>query len=406
MSDDRSGPLAGVKVIDLTHQLAGPACTLMLADMGADVIKIEKLPDGEDTRKRTEPYNIAGVSAPFLMVNRNKRSVGLDLKSAGGQAVLSRLLVDADVLVENYRRGVMERLGFGYESVHAAHPRVVYCALSGFGRTGPYADRGGFDLIAQGMSGLMSITGEGPGRAPVKVGAPVTDITAGILGAMGILAALQHRNRTGEGQMVDSSLFEAGVIHTFWQSAIAFATGDSPGPLGSAHPLDAPYQAFEAADGWITVGAANQANWLRLLDAIEAPELGADPRFATNGGRMENRAALEAILNAHFAVRPVAHWVERLGALGVPAGPVTDVGTMHRDPQTLARDMVVETDHPVAGRVKALGAPVKFSAGNASLDRPAPLYAEHTAEVLRDAGFIQAEIDSLAAEGAIHVHTD
>ena len=406
MPDDRSGPLAGVTVIDLTHQLAGPACTLMLADMGADVIKIEKLPDGEDTRKRTEPYNIAGVSAPFLMVNRNKRSVGLDLKSEGGRAALSRLLVDADVLVENYRRGVMERLGFGYESVHAAHPRVVYCALSGFGRTGPYADRGGFDLIAQGMSGLMSITGEGPGRPPVKVGAPVTDITAGILGAMGILAALQHRNRTGAGQMVDSSLFEAGVIHTFWQSAIAFATGESPGPLGSAHPLDAPYQAFTAADGWITVGAANQANWLRLLDAIEAKELGDDPRFATNGGRMENRAALEDVLNARFGQRPVADWVERLREVGVPAGPIYDVGTMHRDPQTLARNMVVETDHPIAGRVKGLGAPVKFSAGDARLDRPAPLYAEHTAEVLLDAGFTQAEIDALAAEGAIHLHTD
>ncbi len=405
MADNSSGPLAGVKVMDLTHQLAGPACTLMLADMGADVIKIEKLPDGEDTRKRTEPYNIAGVSAPFLMVNRNKRSVGVDLKSEGGRGVLSRLLEGADVLVENYRRGVMERLGFGFAAVHAAHPCLIYCALSGFGRTGPYADRGGFDLIAQGMSGLMSITGEGPGRPPVKVGAPVTDITAGILGAMGILAALQHRNRTGEGQMVDSSLFEAGVVHTFWQSAIAFATGDSPGPLGSAHPLDAPYQALQAADGWITVGAANQTNWLRLLDAIEAPELGEDPRFATNGGRMENRAALEEILNARFGARPVADWVERLRVVGVPAGPIYDVGAMHRDPQTLARGMVVESDHPVAGRVKGLGAPVKFSAGNARLDRPAPLYAEHTAEVLLDAGFTQAEIDGLVAEGAIHAHT-
>ncbi len=283
----KTGPLAGLKVIDLSHVMAGPTCSMLLADMGADVIKVEKMPAGDDARRMTPPA-IAGESAAFLMMNRNKRGIALDLKTEAGRAVLSRLLQDADVLVENYRRGTMERMGFGYEVLHASNPRLIYCSISGFGRTGPYADRGGFDLVAQGMSGLMSITGEGPGCPPVKLGAPVTDITAGILACVGILAALHSRESRGQGQMVDTSLFEAGIIHTYWQSAIAFATGQTPGPMGTGHPLNAPYQAFPAADGWITVGAANQGNWLRLLEALEAPELGYDPRFANNAERMRN----------------------------------------------------------------------------------------------------------------------
>ncbi|GGF02221.1 CoA transferase [Aliidongia dinghuensis] len=397
-----TGPLAGVKVIELSHVMAGPTCGLMLADMGADVIKVEKIPGGDDTR-RSVPPAIAGESAAYLMMNRNKRGVALDLKTAGGKRVLKRLLAQADVVTENYRRDTMAKMGFGYDALKADNPRLIYCSISGFGRTGPYADRGGFDLVAQGMSGLMSITGEGPGRPPVKVGAPVTDITAGILACMGILAALHHRHVTGRGQMVDTSLFEAGITHTYWQSAIAFATGAAPGPMGSAHPLNAPYQAFETADGWITVGAANQPNWLRLVEVLEAPALAEDPRFRTNPERMAHLAELEAELTWYFRRRPSADWLALLEAAGVPAGPVLDVRQMHEDPQALARGMIVETDHPVAGPVKALGLPVKFSDSPGGGTRPAPLYGQHTREVLLEHGFGTAEIEALATEGAIRL---
>lgn len=398
----QTGPLTGLKVIDLTHIMAGPTCSMLLADMGADVIKVEKIPGGDDTR-RSVPPAIAGESAAFLMMNRNKRGIALDLKTEAGRKVLFRLLQDADVLIENYRRGAMERMGFGYDALRGLNSRLIYCSLSGFGRTGPYADRGGFDLIAQGMSGLMSITGEGPGRPPVKVGSPVTDITAGILACVGILAALHHRESTGQGQAVDTSLFEAGIVQTYWQSAICFATGQAPGPMGTAHPLNAPYQAFPTADGWIAVGAANQGNWLRLLQAIEAPELGDDPHFANNAGRMDNLAALEAALTPIFARRGAAEWLQRLEAAGVPAGPVLNIAQMHADPQALAREMIVETEHPVAGPVKAIGLPVKFSDTPGGVHRPAPVFGQHTREVLRDHGFSYAEIDRMAAEGAVYI---
>lgn len=396
----RSGPLAGLKVIELAHIMAGPVCGLMLADMGADVIKVEKIPGGDDSR-RFLPPDIRGEPAAFMMMNRNKRGIAVDLKTEGGKAVLSRLLKTADVLIENYRLGTMEKLGFGYEILRADNPGLIYCALSGFGRSGPYAERGGFDLIAQGMSGLMSITGEGPGRPPVKVGAPVTDITAGILAAMGILAAYAHRLKTGQGQMVDTSLFEAGIVHTYWQSAIAFATGVAPGPMGSAHPLNAPYQAFETADGWITVGAANQANWLRLLDAIGAPALADDPRFADNAQRMANLPALEEVLSRYFRKRPSAEWLKRLEAAGVPAGPVLDILAMHKDPQTVARDMVITVAHRRLGAVESLGLPVKFSATPGAVAAGAPVFGEHTREVLAEHGLSKAEIDTLIQEGAV-----
>ena len=397
-----TGPLAGLKVIELCHVMAGPTCGLMLADMGADVIKVEKIPSGDDTR-RSIPPAINGESAAYLMMNRNKRGVALDLKTDGGKRVLHRLLADADVVTENYRRDAMAKMGFGYEALKAQNPRLIYCSISGFGRTGPYADRGGFDLVAQGMSGLMSITGEGPGRPPVKVGAPVTDITAGLVACMGILAALNHRHATGRGQMVDTSLFEAGITHTYWQSAIAFASGVAPAPMGSAHPLNAPYQAFPTADGWITVGAANQPNWLRLVEVLEAPALVEDPRFRTNPDRMAHLAELEPALTTYFRRRDTADWLVRLEAAGVPAGPVLDINQMHRDPQALARDMIVETEHPVAGPVKALGLPVKFSDSPGGGLRPAPLYGQHTREVLLEHGFTATDIDALAASGAIRV---
>jgi len=396
------GPLAGLKVIDLSHVMAGPACSMLLADMGADVIKVEKLPGGEDARRMVPPA-IAGESAAFLIMNRNKRGIALDLKMEAGRRVLSRLLQDADVLIENYRRGTMERMGFGYDALHVLNPRLIYCSISGFGRTGPYADRGGFDLVTQGMSGLMSITGEGPGCPPVKLGAPVTDITAGILACVGILAALHSRASTGQGQMVDTSLFEAGIIHTYWQSAICFATGRAPGPMGTAHPLNAPYHAFPASDGWITVGAANQRNWLRLLEVLGAPELGDDPRFADNAGRMRNLPALEAALTPLFKSRTSAEWLGRLEEAGVPAGPVLDVGQMHADPQALAREMIVKTTHPTAGKVASLGLPIKFSETPGSVRRAAPVLGQHTREVLREHGFSDAEADQMAAQGAIEM---
>ncbi len=394
------GPLAGLKVVELAHIMAGPVCGLMLADMGASVIKVEKIPGGDDSRRFLPPA-IEGESAAFMMMNRNKRGIALDLKRPAGKDVLRRLLADADVLIENYRSDTMTKLGFGYEELRKSNPGLIYCALSGFGRTGPYAELGGFDLIAQGMSGLMSITGEGPGRQPVKSGAPVTDITAGILAAMGVLAAYVHRLRTGEGQMVDTSLFEAGITHTYWQSAIALATGIAPGPMGSAHPLNGPYQAFEASDGWLTVGAGNQANWLRMLEAMELRELADDARFADNAARMKNLAVLVDILGARFRQRSVAEWLARFAKVGVPAGPVLDVKQMHDDPQTKARDMLVEVEHRNAGSVKTIGLPVKFSATPGKVARAAPLLGEHSRAILAEHGYSAAEIDRLAAERAV-----
>jgi crotonobetainyl-CoA:carnitine CoA-transferase CaiB-like acyl-CoA transferase len=397
-----TGPLAGIKVIELCHVMAGPACGVMLADMGAEVIKVEKIPGGDDTR-RTVPPKVGDEAASFLMMNRNKRGIAVDLKTEDGKRVVRRLLKDADVVTENYRRGAMERMGLGYEALKAENPRLIYCAISGFGRSGPYADRGGFDLIAQGMSGLMSITGEGPGRPPVKVGSPVTDITAGILAAMGILAALHARGRTGEGQMVDTSLFEAGIALTYWQSAIALATGVAPGPMGSAHPLNAPYEAFETSDGWITLGAANQATWLRLVELLGQPQLARDARFAESSGRIQNRIALAETLAPEFRKRSSAEWLAALERAKIPAGPVLDILQMQADPQTLARDMVVEAEHSKLGPVKTLGAPVKFSATPGGVRRGAPVFGEHTREVLREHGFADAEIDRMAQVGAIQL---
>lgn len=395
----RSGPLAGMRVIELAHIMAGPVCGLMLADMGAEVIKVEKM-DGDDTR-RTVPPALEGESAAYMMMNRGKRGISLDLKDPDGVAVLRRLLKGADALIENYRGGTMERLGIGYETLREEFPALVYCSLSGFGRTGPYAERAGFDLVAQGMSGLMSITGEGPGRPPMKCGPPVTDITAGILAAMGVLAAYSNRLRTGKGQAVDTSLFEAGITHTYWQSAIAMATGIAPGPMGSAHPLNAPYEAFETADGWITIGAANQTNWLRLLKAIGAKALADDPRFAVNRDRMTNRQDLAGTLAPIFRAHSSAEWLARLEAGGVPAGPVLDVNAMHRDPQALAREMVVEVEHPRVGRMKTLGLPVKFSETPGRVHGPAPLLGEHSRAILAEAGYASAEIDALIARGVV-----
>ena len=325
------GPLNGIKVIELAQIMAGPTCGMLLADMGADVIKVEKLPGGDDTRSYTEP-SVGGEAAAFMILNRNKRGMAVNLKAPGGLEVVKRLLADADVVTENYRKGTLEKLGLGYEVLEKLNPRLVYCAISGYGRTGPYADKGGFDLIAQGFAGLMSITGE-PGGPPVKSGTSIADINAGIFAALGIVSALYARQHTGRGQVVETSLMEAAIQQTYWQAAIYFATGVNPGPSGSAHILTAPYQAFPTADGWINVGGANQSNWERITKAIGLPELAADPRFRTNGDRMRNLAALTPILGERFKAHPSAHWIGEFEAAGVPVGPVNKVGDMLADPQ-------------------------------------------------------------------------
>jgi len=391
------GPLAGVRVIELAHIMSGPTCGMLLADMGADVIKVEKVPGGDDSRRFGLP-TIQGESSAFLIMNRNKRGIALDLKQEAGREALKRLLRTADVVLENYRAGTMEKLGLGYETLRALNPGLIYCEISGYGRTGPYADKPGFDLIAQGVSGLMSITGE-PGRPPIKCGGPVTDINAGILAAMGVLAAYIHRLKTGEGQRVDTSLMEAGIMQTYWHTAYYLATGEAAPPMGSGNLTSAPYQAFRTRDGWINIGAANQSNWERLLEALGAQELGDDPRFRTNADRMAHREELAELISERLQRHDTAHWLEVLDRAGLPVGPILSIPEMLAHPQTLARGMVVETEHPRAGRVRSLGLPVKFSQTPGTVRRPAPLLGEHTYEVLQEVGYSRAEIDALVAQG-------
>ncbi len=393
------GPLAGMRVLELAQIMAGPTCGMMLADMGADVIKIEKLPGGDDARGYREP-RVNGVSAPFLILNRNKRGIAVNLKHADGRAILLRLVRRADVLTENYRRGTLEKMGLGYDVLARENPGLIYCAVSGYGREGPYADKGGFDLIAQGFSGLMAITGE-PGRPPVKTGNSVADINAGILAVVGVLAAYAHKQRTGEGQIVDTSLAEAALQQTYWHAAAYFATGQSPGPTGSAHLLTAPYQAFRAADGWINIGGANQANWERIAEVLGHSEWRNDPRFATNSDRMANLEALAQTMNGVLATRTKAEWIAAFDAAGVPVGPVHSIGEAMTHPQMLMRGMVVETVHPEAGPTRSLGCPIHFSTTPTRVDRPAPLLGEHTRDVLREHGYDDGEIDRFVAEGIV-----
>jgi crotonobetainyl-CoA:carnitine CoA-transferase CaiB-like acyl-CoA transferase len=393
------GPLAGLRVLELAQIMAGPTCGMLLADMGADVIKVEKLPGGDDSRGYREP-RVNGVSAPFLILNRNKRGIALDLKKPQGRDVLLRMVETADVLTENFRVGTLEKLGLGYDVLSAINPGLIYCAVSGYGRTGPFADKGGFDLIAQGFAGLMSITGE-PGGPPLKPGNSVADINAGILAATGILAAYAHKLKTGQGQVVDTSLMEAALQQTYWHAAIYFATGQSPGPTGSAHVLTAPYQAFRTADGWINIGGANEANWARIADVLGHPEWKSDPRFASNSDRMRNLSALTAAMTAVLATRTRAGWLERFDAAGVPAGPVHAIGEALEHPQTLARGMVVEVEHAEAGRTRALGCPLHFSATPTVEPKAAPALGQHSRAVLREFGYRDPEIDDLIASGAV-----
>lgn len=394
-----SSPLEGIRVIELAHVMAGPICGLFLADLGAEVIKIERLPGGDATRQFSPP-EIKGESAAFMMLNRGKRGVGLNLRTEEGQSIVRQMVSEADVVIENFRLGTMEQMGLGYEDLTKINERLIYCQITGFGRTGPLSEQGGFDLIAQGYSGLMSVTGEGPAREPVKVGAPLTDITAGILAAFGVVCAVLERQSTGRGQRVDTSLYEAGITQTYWQSAIALATGCSPGPLGSAHPMAAPYQAFQTQNGWINVGASNDGTWARLTEALGLLELRNDDRFLTNSDRMANLEALVEILGNHFSRHPTEQWLAILEDAGVPAGPVASVGEMLEHPQTEARDMVVDVEHTTVGSVRSLGTPIKLSGlgdghGSATPRVGAPLLGEHTRSVLREFGYSNTEVDQM-----------
>lgn len=395
----RSGPLSGMRVLELTQIMSGPTCGLLLADMGAEVIKVEKLPHGDDSRAYSDPQ-INGVSAPFLMLNRNKRGVAINLKSTQGRDLLLEMVEHADVLIENFRVGTMDKLGLGYASLKAVNPGLIYCSISGYGLTGPYAEKGGFDLIAQGFAGLMSITGE-PDRPPVKSGSAVSDMNAGILAATGILAAYIHKLKTGEGQCVDTSLSDAALQQTYWHAAVWFATQTNPQPTGSAHILTAPYQAFQAKDGWINVGGANQNNWVRICTVLGHPEWASDPRFLTNRDRMANLDALIALMNAVMSTRTRAEWQADFDAAGVPAGPVHSIGEALAHPQTLARGMVVTTNHPQAGVTQGIGCPIHFSHTPTQTEQAAPLLGQHTREVLLEMGFSESRIRELMDAGAI-----
>jgi crotonobetainyl-CoA:carnitine CoA-transferase CaiB-like acyl-CoA transferase len=392
-------PLAGTRVIDLTQAMAGPFCTMNLADMGADVIKVEPPGEGEPTR-RENAIQQRGESGSFMAVNRGKRGLAVDLKQPDGVAIVRRLARTADVFVQNYRTGVVDRLGLDYANLAAVNPRLVYCSISGFGQTGPHAHRGGYDLIAQGMSGIISVTGEEDGP-PAKAGIPVSDLAAGLFAAYGILAALEHRDRTGEGQHVDTSLFEAAMALTVWESTELWATGRTPTRLGSAHRLSAPYQAIRASDGYFTVGANNDRLFQALVNVIERPDLLTDPRFTTRGGRLEHRAALITGIEQTTVAESRAHWLARLDAARVPCGPINTYPEALADPQAVARTMVVELTHPVAGRVKALGVPVKLSDTPGAVERPAPLVGEHTTSILSELGYREAEVRAMRARGVV-----
>lgn len=389
--------LQGLRVIDLTQVMAGPFCSMLLADMGAEVIKVEPL-EGEATRHERELA--PGVSGSFLAVNRGKRGMAVDLKAPEGAAILRRLAAGADVLVENYRPGAAKRLGLDYESLRAVNPRLVYCSISGFGQTGPYAGRGGFDLIAQGMSGIMSATGS-EGGPPVKVGVPVTDLGAGLFAVFGILCALRARRVAGRGQQVDTSLFEAGLALSAWEATEYWYTGDLPRPLGTAHRLNAPYQAFRASDGHFTVGAANNKLWAQFAALLGLQPLLEDPRFSKPAARLANRAALEKLIEAVTAKQTRAHWLARLEAAGIPAGPIYSVPEALADPQAVARGMTQEYDHPVAGRVKALGNPVKLSRTPARPAAPAPALGQDNAAILAELGYSAQEIRQLQASRVV-----
>ena len=392
-------PLDGIRVIDLSRVVAGPFCTMTLADMGADVIKIEEPGRGDESRAFGPPFH-GGESPYFLSINRNKRSCTVNLKHAQGKAILRRLLDGADVLIENFRPGAMARLGFGYEAVSAAHPRLVYCSISGFGDSGPDAARPGYDLIVQGEAGLMDVTGEADGP-PTRVGTSIADLASGLMAAQGILLALYARQTTGRGQQVRVAMLDAVASLLTYNTGIYFASGESPTRRGNDHPSVAPYQTLRARDGWINLGVANDSLWKRYCDAVERPDLRDDPRFATAPARVEHRRKLIPIIEELTAARTVQEWMDLLGTAGVPCGRIRNVAEVCTNPQLVERGKVVERPHPTAGQVQMIGQPIELSDTPARIETAPPLLGEQTDAVLREAGCSDAEIRALRANGAV-----
>ncbi|NQW22603.1 MAG: CoA transferase [SAR202 cluster bacterium] len=398
--------LEGIRVLDLTRALAGPFCTLMLGDNGADVIKIEIPGSGDDTRKWGPPF-IGGESAYFLSINRNKRSLTLNFKEEKARKIFLELVKDADVVVENFTPGVMERFGLGYDAVKAVNPGIVYCSISGFGQYGPYSSRPAYDQIMQGISGLMSITGE-PDGEPQKVGIAVADIGAGMWAAFAVMAAIHNRSKEslaggeGQGQYIDLSMMDAQVAWLTYQAGNFFATGETPKRLGAAHPNLVPYQAFMCQDNkYLNLAVGSERIWERFCEGMEMPELRENPDYTTNVERAQNRSKIVPYLQEIFIKQPVNYWVEKLQKVSVPCGPINDLADVFSDPQTLARDMYLEMAHPTLGKIKQTGLPIKFSRTPGGLDRHPPLLGEHNQEVLTSLGYSSAEIEELKAQEVI-----
>ena len=392
--------LDGLKVIDCTQILAGPFCTMMLGDMGAEIIKVEKPNGGDDIRRFGPPF-IDGESAAFLMINRNKKSIALNMKDPKGLKILTDLIKTADVFIQNFRPGSLEKMGLGFDDVISKiNPKIIYCSISGFGTTGPYKDRPGFDLIAQGMSGLMSLTGT-PNGDPVKIGVPICDLNAGSYAAMGILAAYIKRLKTNKGQFVETSLLESGLSYTIWESGIYFATQEISAQSGTAHRLSAPYQAFKTNDGYINIGAANQANWEKLCHAINKPEFITTEEYLDNSSRMENINQLVTLLNKEFELKTTSEWVEILISAGVPCGPILNMHEVLNHEQIKERETVIDLNHTKLGKIQNLSFPIKFSDNPQSLKLPPPLLGEHNNVILKELGYSDKEINKLRSESVI-----
>jgi formyl-CoA transferase/CoA:oxalate CoA-transferase len=394
------GPLTGLTIVDLTRVLSGPYCTMLLADMGARVLKIEQPVRGDDTRAWGPPF-LGGESAYFLSINRNKESLTLDLKHENGRGILERLMARADAVVENFRPGTMDRLGFGYESVAARYPRLVYCSISGFGQTGPRRSEPGYDAVVQAEGGLMSVTGAADGP-PFRLGVAISDIVSGMFAAHGITLALLARERSGMGQRVDIGMLDATAALLTYQAGIYFATGRAPARMGNRHPTIVPYETFTAADGDFVVAVGTDEQWRRFCELIGAPELAGDARFSTNSGRVSQYAALRPLLAARLSTRPRREWVEGLKKIGVPCGAVRDIGQVLEDAHLKAREMIEEVDHVTAGLIKILGVPIKLSDTPGTVRQPPPTLGQHTESILQgDLGMTTAEIAELRARSVV-----